>query len=659
MNVRIWVWSLILLFGCARHHPVGPGLLSGPARIDLPLYRNPGSADKVFVEVELGDRKPRLFLVDTGAAVTAVSDRVAQDLNMAVKRQPGSLVGVAGRTTWKAGLLPEISLGRYTLQRIPVAVGVTGVPTQVGLVPLDGILGNDILDHFRVTVDYPANRLTLERSPASPMPDTATPLFYNGQHPMVKTTLTARNDQGITVEQPVLLQVDTGTRGVVLRGGSHNELATVTTPEDQLVQGVGSDQPERRSTMTVPIVRIPVGGAVIDTPIRGVWLDHDDAGRRHAPEMNGLLGFAGLQPFRVLIDYKAKQFALAPADETAPNVDVHDWYIARGRPSPTDRVKALVVLGRTGEAERLLTKLARSPSRNPEAAILYARMRRTAGAISEAIDGLQGVPMRALVTSGEIIAMVNTLWLQGNVEKASDTAHLATVLEPGLPAAWIATADLHLSKGDISKARDAIAEAINASGNPDSYRIRRALIAWMDRDVDGAMTHLRTMITRDPAQGFPQWLYAQVADTDDRVTLAAHDLRTAGQRIAADRAPYDFAAGAWHAIGDNAEAELNWKAGVSRDCDRARSQQSRDNCMAWYQVLIGRDLAGAEEKVRSALSTDPNRSEYLDTLAMVLEAQGRASEARDASWQAALQQPSDVYLITQALRLNRRAQSDP
>ncbi|MEC9391046.1 MAG: aspartyl protease family protein [Myxococcota bacterium] len=659
MIVRYWVWLTMLVIGCARHQSVGPAALSGPDRVELPMYRNPGAADKVFVEVSLGDRTPRLFLIDTGAAVTAVSDRVAQDLALSVKRQPGSLVGVAGSTPWSAALLPELSLGRHTLQQIPVAVGVTGVPTQVGLVPLDGILGNDVLDRFRVTVDYPANRLVLERSPGSPMPKTASALFYNGQHPMVKTTMTVRNDAGITVEQPVLFQLDTGTRGVVLRGGGHEDLAAVSTPEEQLVRGVGSARAERRPAMTVPIVRIPMGGAVIDTPIRGVWLDHDHTGRRHAPELNGLIGFAGLQAFRVVIDYRSKQFALLSATDTRPTVDVHAWYIDRGRPNPIDRVKALVVLNRPEDAERLLTKLARHPARNPEAAILHARMKRTAGAVDEAIDGLQGVPMHALVTSGEIIAMVNTMWLRGDTEKAGETAYLATVLEPDLPAAWVAMADLHLSTGDITKARRAVAEAVNASGDPDAYRIRRALIAWMDSDVDGAMTHLRNMIANDPVQGFPQWLYAQVADTDDRLILAAHDLRTAQARVSADRAPFDFAAGAWFAVGNTAEAESSWKQGISRDCDRARTEQSRDNCLAWYQVLIGKDLADAEAKVRSALSLDPNRSEYLDTLAMVLEAQGRASEARDASWKAALQQPGDVYLIAQALRLQQRAQSKP
>ena len=92
--------------------------------------------------------------------------------------------------------------------------------------------------------------------------------------------------------------------------------------------------------------------------------------------------------------------------------------------------------------------------------------------------------------------------------------------------------------------------------------------------------------------------------------------------------------------------------GLTRDCSKASDKASQQNCTAWYHALARTDLEKAEQLVETALAKRPHRAEYLDTLAVVLEAQGRHSDAREAAWKAALQVPDDVYLFTQALRLN-------
>ncbi len=659
MNWRLLFWLGLFFFGCAPHKPRATAGLSGPDRAEFSLYNNPISGDKIFVEARLGPKRRGLFLVDTGSAISVISQDLAEDLGVAVEAQPGSLVGVAGRTAWSAAVLPELRLGPYTIRNHPVAVDVAGVPSHVGLVPLAGIIGNDILDRFRVTIDFPANRMTLEREPQTKMPATSTVLFYNGQQPKIKTTLTARNLAGVTVEQPVLLQIDTATRGLVLQGGSHAGLETVASTQDQVIQGVGSRRPQRRTTKRVPVVRLTAGGAIIDDPIEATWLDYDVFGRRHAPEMYGLLGYSGLRRFKATIDFKTKQFALTASEESNPKVDVHQWFLQRGDPTPIDRVKAMVVVGKSAEAERMLSRMARQPSKHPEATILFARMQRSAGDIDAALGTLNGVPMHDLAKSGEIVSLVNTLWLQGFSKRAKDTAYLATVLEPKESASWIATADLKLSEGDPRAAREAVAEAIAVSANPNTLGVRRAVIAWMDNDIDGALTYLRRLVRSDPGQGYPQWLYARIADTEDRVDLVVGDLVTAEKLVGPDRMPYDFAAGAWAHLGDTDRAQALWASGMARDCERARTEASQANCSAWYQGLIGRDLPAAEALVRSALEEDPNKSEYLDTLAMILEAQGRIAEARRMSLKAALQQPDDPYLVTQAIRLRLSSEAAP
>lgn len=660
MNRLLWpLLTGLFLFGCSHRRAATSGAISGPKLAELPLYRNPISADKIFVEARLADGKPRMFLIDTGSALSVLSRSVALELDLALEPRAGSLVGIGGSTSWSGAQLDSLRLGPYTVRDLKVAVGVTGVPAQVGIVPLAGIIGNDVLGQFELSVDYPGGTMQLARPGESVIPDTAVALFFNGQHPFVKTTLTARNDAGLTVKQPVLLEVDTGARGLLLRGVSHQRLEAASSQGSDTLSGVGSAHPFTRPTLRVPVAELPIGGVVIDRGLIATWIDHDRPTRRHAPELPGLVGYAALKNHRVILDYPGKRFALVPSLNPEPIVDVHSWFLRRGDPTHLERVKSLIVLGRTAEAERHLSRLARNPNDHPEAAILFARMLRNSGQIHQAQHALENVPMRAMATSGEIVAFVNTLWLQGDSEKAKHTAQLATALEPTEVASWIAAADIQLSNGNVSKARKAIAEAVDLAGDPNSFGSRRALIAWIDGDVDGALTHLRRMVQTIPKSGYPQWLYARFADTSDRRSLAAHDLKLAEDKVHPSDRPFDFAAGAWAIIGDRDRSQELLQKGLQRDCANARSDPSRDNCTAWYQVLAGASPDEAEALVRGALATQPNRSEYLDTLAMILEAQGRITEARKTSWLAALQQPTDAYLVTQALRLQHAAKPQP
>jgi len=357
-----------------------------------------------------------------------------------------------------------------------------------------------------------------------------------------------------------------------------------------------------------------------------------------------------MKDHRILIDYPGKQFAFLPTAGSAPPKDVHEWYLARARPSPLDSAKTLLLLGRAAEAQRRLTSLAKDPANNSEATILLARMMRAQGNLEKASSLLAKVPMRPLATSGEIIALVNGLWLSGDSTKALESARLATTLEPRAAASWVALADVQLSLGNTDDSRKALTEAMSVEGDPTQYRLRRSIVASSDSDVDGAMTHLRSMIRRQPANGYAQWLYARLADSTDRKSLVAGDLDAAQRLVHPTQFPFDFAAGAWSILDGPALSEELLGQGMARDCERARTAPSRDNCIAWYQSMVDLDLEKAEALVRKALEAHPERSEFLDTLAMVLEARGQYAEAKKASWRAALHQPDDPYLVVQALR---------
>ena len=646
--------------GCAMRGPSLKDAVTGPNASTTALYRNPIAQDKIFVEAVLSDGKPRLFLVDTGAAISVVSRRVAIELNLAIQARPGHLSGIGGSTTWVGSVLPSIQIGRFRISDTAVAVGVTGVPTHVGMVPLDGIIGSDILKHFRVEVDYPAQTLTLKRPGVEAMPPESVPLFFNGEHPLTQTTLTARDINGTTVHQPVLLEIDTGARGILLIGGTNSDLATVASQGTELIAGIGSSgKANKRSTRRIPVAQISVGGQMLDTPQQAVWIQYDAPVRRHSPEMPGLIGYNALKNHRLVLDYPDKRFALVAGATARPALDVHSWFIDRGeaKSDPLKRVRALFIIGQDQEARRRLNRLAQRPTVNPGAAALLSRIERREGKIVSAAQRLASLSIRDLIETGELSTSVNGLWLSGKTAEAETQARAATILDPASPAAWVALADVKLATGLPKDARHAIAEAVQLEANPHAHLLRRALIAGMDDDTDGALAHLRRLIRLNPADGYAAWLYARLPADPERIAMARADILNTEKSLHPGDEPLDFLAGAWHMLGDQQRAEDLMLSGLERDCSRASTTPSKENCQAWYQAMIGAGLPEAYQRVTGALQAHPGRAEFLDTLSVVLEAQGDLQGARDASWLAAARSPDDPYLVSQAIRL--QAMVDP
>lgn len=658
-NLIVFAVCLLVSTGChVRNKEVLQAGLRGPDSATLPLYRSRFTDTKIFIEATLNGDKRCLFLLDTGSSLTVLSQEIADELGLVAQRKKGELIGVGGTTPWYGGNLSSLRIGPYTVSNLPVAIGVQGVPSNVGTVPLAGILGNDFLGQFQVAIDYPQNVIELGRPGTLAMPGHAVPLFFNGQHALTRTTLTARSPNGRTVEQPALLEIDTGARGILLFGGTEGPLETVTTEGVEPLAGVGTDSALPlsgllRTTRRVPVVRFPIGGTIIDDPQTAVWIDYSAPHRRHSAGMPGLLGHRALKDHRVMIDYPGKRFALVDSVESAPVNDVVDWYLKtyRKEHDSMTRIRLLLMLGRAEEAHRKLESLAKQPGKNPDAVVLLARTMRASGDLEGAQDLLATVTIRDLVDQDEISAWVNSHWLNGDLAESLNQSNLAIQLDPTSPAAWLSRADSLLAAGRTAESRIAMAEVVHLTQNPDAHLLRRGFVSMLDGDVDGALTHLRRLLNLNPSLGYAQWLYTSVTDDQVREQLVASDLNRAQQRLHPGDEPLDFLAAAWNSLGDLERSNKLMERGLERDCGRANAERSQQNCVAWYQAMGFHELTEARGLIEKALISEPNRPEFMDTMAVVLEAQGELSAARAMAWQAALHSPDDVYLFMQALRL--------
>jgi tetratricopeptide (TPR) repeat protein len=650
-----------LLSGCAPHSRASIDGVVGPDISVQPLYRAYEDGERIYVEADLGDGVPRFFLVDTGSTITTVTAEIAEELSLTVEENGGWLHGVGGRARWKRAHLETVTLGRFTVENVEVAVDVEGVPESAGVVPLAGLMGNNVWRHFQVALDYTGGELTLARPGQLPAPPDARPMHFDDHH--ITTEVILSFDTGERIEEkPLTVTVDTGAGGLLLAGHTVAGLEPHTTTGVEPIFGVGSgdDLPVSnflRQTRRLPVSAVKIGGMTVERALKATWLNSQVG-------LSSLLGHEVLDGHRLFLDYEAGLIALTPSDSPPNQPDIHDRYLAvlrRQRGSHAEaqlqRVEVLAWKRQLDEASRVLTTYVHANPEDTRAAVMLATLTRHQGDPAGALRQLSELPVSVLVSEGALLSAVNGLWLEDRAEEARALARQAVEAEPDSALAWVAMSDISRASRDFDAARGALRRANQLDQNPDGHLLRRAWIASEEGDHYAAITHVRRLIELYPSGAVAPWFYAIQVQSTGQVPLFLDDLDRAQRRLHPGDGPLDFLAGAYQVIGQADLAAGIMAAGLERDCVLRGSDSaalaSRDNCEAWYRALVHQDLDHAHTLIQQAVSDNPSRSEYLDTLAVVQEARGELVAARDAAWQAATLEPDDVYLLWQAARLQR------
>jgi tetratricopeptide (TPR) repeat protein len=138
--------------------PLPSGVLEIPVRTT--------SSGFLSGEVHLeGIEKPLNFIIDTGASVSVVSEKLAaeEDLGNYLAPTRMRIYGAAGITDdVKSLLLPKLMLGTFTREQISAAVLDLEPVNETAGFTQSGILGANFLHHFRVSFDFQRGLIRLE-----------------------------------------------------------------------------------------------------------------------------------------------------------------------------------------------------------------------------------------------------------------------------------------------------------------------------------------------------------------------------------------------------------------------------------------------------------------------------------------------------------------
>jgi predicted aspartyl protease len=140
---------------------------SPPAGVEIPIRTTSSGFWSGEFKLD-GVEKPVNFIVDTGATVTVVSQALAARSDLA-RFERGGLIRVYGAAgladNIKTLMLPRVELGPHTRKNVYAAVLDMDSINETAGFEQTGIIGGNILRHFRLTFDFERAVIRLE-SPA-------------------------------------------------------------------------------------------------------------------------------------------------------------------------------------------------------------------------------------------------------------------------------------------------------------------------------------------------------------------------------------------------------------------------------------------------------------------------------------------------------------
>jgi predicted aspartyl protease len=160
MTARI-LPSLLLLAACVDMEPSSVEVPADSAAGEIAFeMAGPGGA-ALMVPVRINGDGPYQFILDTGATVTCLDERLASSLALPeVRGVIGTAAGVGGQGDVRLVSVDSLSIGSVRAHDLQACVVDLEHLGGVGL-ELDGLIGLNVLSQFRVTLDFERNIVTL------------------------------------------------------------------------------------------------------------------------------------------------------------------------------------------------------------------------------------------------------------------------------------------------------------------------------------------------------------------------------------------------------------------------------------------------------------------------------------------------------------------
>jgi len=154
--------NLATIMGPGKQNNAEPGAPRQGMDLTVRTTSSGFLSGEVFID---GIKKPLNFIVDTGATVTVLAERVAQlaETQGFIQETRMRVFGAAGvADDVKTALLPKLTIGSLARERIEAAVLDLEPVNETAGFQQSGILGGNFLSHFRLVFDFLKGIVRLE-----------------------------------------------------------------------------------------------------------------------------------------------------------------------------------------------------------------------------------------------------------------------------------------------------------------------------------------------------------------------------------------------------------------------------------------------------------------------------------------------------------------
>ena len=303
-----WV-CLITLLGAAAPRPP-EARPAGQEAFEVGILRSSRFPDVLLVSASVNGEGPFDFLFDTGASMTVLATSVASELGIETT-EGGRGVSGHGDIEVALGRIDSLSVGGATVEDLQV--GVTAMYDQLGASigqRLAGSIGFDFLSKFRLTFDFPAQRLHM--TPAESEVPRHEPEEEGWMHFRLMDA----------AEKPLMLVpafvngrgwytfvVDTGASICVIAPDVARELE-IESEQTVQIPASGTGTMGSVGSMSVGATRVNDLTVLISDMMTPV---SEAAGE----ELDGIVGMSFLSRFRLSIDYSRRALRfVAPAGQS-------------------------------------------------------------------------------------------------------------------------------------------------------------------------------------------------------------------------------------------------------------------------------------------------------------------------------------------------------
>jgi tetratricopeptide (TPR) repeat protein len=630
---------LIILLSCLHKMPL-MNVMVPP----IPLYRSTENGERLYVEADLGSGGPYYFLVDTGASISAIRPDIVQSMGLNAKRKDGYLQGVSGVSPWIEATVPSVAIGNQKFRQVDFAVGVSGIPEYAGLVPIAGVIGNNVWQEFIVEIDYGKETLRLHNE--FEMPESSQSVAFNGQHILAEAKLWYDE----TSVQTLIVNVDTGSSGLIINASDAPQLVEDAQSAKSAIMGVGATSNNRNNyvidTLQSDIQQIQLGGLTQQGNYSATLIP-TQANRGFI----SLVGYSVLEGNRLLIDYQGKKLSIEKSDSDRKPNNLHAQYLEELLWSAQEEdLLEIINLHMFLEQEQIaLRKLekAHNSSKEVRYTIALADYHFQNGDIENAIKILGVLSSETLIETNRL-GILLLAYTQTNKMDMAKSMGLKLVEEyPDNPENWLALSDIFMLSGEYNKSKEALYQA-RMLLHPDAFNVRRAILAYKIGDVTAAISHLRNDIRLSPLGSHSLWFAAMASKSTEFESLILQSLDDAKPLINSSRGALDFLAAAYWELGHSELAIQIANVGKDRDCIQTEADL-QTNCIAWYDSLIHENVEAHLSTMEDVVERNPGRSDYMDTLAVLYRANGKKEQANVLAQRAMLLSGADPYMLWQAL----------